>query len=438
MKRKYTAFLFLALTAATVLSAKTKIKIKNTVGADSDEIADYDLYTRTSETDYSGNTQTNSGFSLGDQFQLDLESDYVNGRFRLEAVYQNVDSSTAKMIFAPSGFVHFTPIQQFGIAFGNNFSKYFAIPSAYLAASDDTTKYGRLLTDSLGEERYFGNDSVAIFSNGFAGGITSDWNYGNMYAKVAAGGTFYPDTDEFEKAIDAGINAGLYNLFDIGFTAHDMTEATRKFGAFAGYTGMENLILNLGFYYNFTTSDYLPEERVERSNAWEYKKQSTKYALGLSAGYKFQEKGIGIYGDLISGLTNEYIGKIKYYDEDGNLVQTDITTIVRGSTYVKYKDGTAKRTDEYTHEGIPLYAQIRLTYQITPSVEALFNFKYRTLLRASDTNWITLYPRFKFDLPDEYGSIGAGIRFDMNAARYDGLSGISFPLTYTYKFKKKF
>ena len=58
-------------------------------------------------------------------------------------------------------------------------------------------------------------------------------------------------------------------------------------------------------------------------------------------------------------------------------------------------------------------------------------------MNANDTTWITLYPRVKIDVGNN-GSIGAGLRFDMNAARYDGLSGISIPLTYTYKFKKKF
>ena len=68
----------------------------------------------------------------------------------------------------------------------------------------------------------------------------------------------------------------------------------------------------------------------------------------------------------------------------------------------------------------------------------MLNFKIRTLLHASDTTWITVYPRFKFDLPANAGTIGTGIRFDMNAARADGLTALSIPLTYTYKFKKKF
>lgn len=436
MKRKYLGIALFALAAAT-LSAKTKLTVKNTVGGDLDELGDYDLFTKTSESDINDDMQTNSGISFGDRFQIDWENAFVNGRFRLEAVYQNVDDSLAKVIFAPSGYAHFTPLPQLGLVAGTNFYKHFAIPSAYLAAADDTTKYGRLLTDSLGEERYFGNDSVVLFSNGFAGGVTSDWNFGNGYAKFGGGGTFYPDEDEFEKAIDFGVNMGVQNAFDLGFTAHDVTEDSRKFGAFLGYAGNENLILNVGFYYNFTTSDYLPEARVERSGVDEFKKQSTKYALGLSGGYKFAEQGFGIYGDMISGLTNEYIGKVKYYDSDGNLIDSKTATIVRGSTIVKYKNGKAKRTDEFSHDAIPLYAQLRLTYQISEAVEAAFNFKLRTMINDGSSRWITVYPRLKIDLPQKYGSVGAGIRFDLNSARYDGFSGVSIPLTYTYKFKKK-
>ena len=448
--KRFLIFSFLGFLTGTAFA--DKLTIKNTVGANSDDVGEYDLFTNQKETDISGKTTETSTFAFGDRFQIDLESDTLNGRFRLETLFHNtsttydgekVDSEDAvpNLIFVPSGFLHFSPVQQFGLIVGNNFYKYFAIKSAYLSASDDTTKYGRLLTDSLGEDRYFSSGNIGIYSNGFAGGLTSNWNFGSddqIYIKMAGGATMYPDEDEFEKAVDFGLNAGLTNLFDIGFTAHDITEDDRKFGAFAGYTGNENLILNAGFYYNFTDSDYLPEECVTRSDEYEFKKQSTKYALGFSGGYNFSEKGFGIFGDVISGLTNEYIGKIKYYDSDGNLIDTKITTIVRGATIVKYKNGKAKRTDGFTHEGIPLFVSLRLNYRFSDSIEGDFNFKVRTLMNADDTTWITLYPKIKIDLPQKKGTINAGLRFDMNAARYDGLSGFSIPLSYTYKFKKKF
>ena len=83
------------------------------------------------------------------------------------------------------------PSQYFSVAAGNNFYKRFSIPSAYLAAADDTTKYGRLLTDSLGHEEYFGTDSFSVFSNGFALGATSEWNWGdyNQFNLILAAGS---------------------------------------------------------------------------------------------------------------------------------------------------------------------------------------------------------------------------------------------------------
>lgn len=454
MNRKYLAFTALALLAAGTISAKTKLTIKNTVGADSDQVGDYDLYTNQKEKDISDKTSEAKTLAFGDRFQIDLSNNYLEGRFRLETLYHDTDlfydgekvdyeDEIPKILFVPSGFLHIKPVKQFGVVGGNNFYKHFAIPSGYLAAADDTTKYGRMLTDSLGEDRYLTSGDVGIYSNGMAGGITSDWDIGDSgYLKLAGGATIYPEkdseTDELPKAIDFGVNAGLLNLFDFGFTAHDISEDTRKFGAFLGYTGNSNIVLNTGFYYNFTDSDYLPEMKVERSGDYEFKKQTTKYALGLTGGYKSAEKGFGIYGDMITGLTNEYIGKVKYYDSEGNLIDTKITTIIRGNSIVKYKDGSAKRTDEFTHNAIPFYGQIRLTYQLTDAVEAAFNFKLRTMINDSDCQWITLYPRLKIDLPQNYGTIGAGIRLDMNKTCYNGVSCISVPLTYTYKFKKKF
>lgn len=455
MKRFFLTYL---LIFTSTLAFADKLTIKNTVGADLDEVGDYDLYAKSTTTDVSGSEVSDSTFAFGEQFQLDWESYTLNGRFRLEMLYSNAqvydddDNELPEMLFIPSGFLHYTPILQCGIVAGNDFYKHFAIPSAYLAAEDTTTKWGRLITDSLGHDEYFTSGNVGLYSNGFAGGITSDWSWGEdyfCYVKSAVGATIYPDSDEFEKALDAGVNGGILNLFDLGFTAHNMTEEDRKFGAFAGYTGVSDLVLNVGFYYNFTDSDFLPESRVTRSDDnnedyYEYKKQKTKYALGLSTGYKFSN-GFGIYGDIISGLTNEYIGTIKYYANDGTLIKTVTTTIIRGETCVKYKYNSsgvlkAKRTDEFAAETIPFYSQIRFTYDFTTDVEGACNIKMRTLLfdDSGESNWLTFYPRLSVKLPEKKGTVAAGLRFDFNKARYDGLSSVSLPITYTYKFKKKF
>ena len=424
-----------------IFAEKSKITIKNVFGGDFDKLGDYDLFSHTNETDINGDTESNNNFAIGDRIQADFESKMVNSRVRLEMLYQNVANESHKFVFAPSGFVHFTPIPQIGIVAGNNFYKYFAFSSGYLAASDDTTKHGRLLVNSVDRDAYLGNDDFSVYGNGFAGGLTSNWTFGEddqIYVKAAAGASFYTNfDDDNDHTFDFGINGGMNNIFDFGFTAHAINSDERKFGVFAGLTYFPNLILNAGFYYNFTDSDYLPETRVERNNEDEFKKQTTKYALGLSGGYKFGF-GLGVYADIITGLTNEYIGKVKYYDSDGNLIDTKTTTIVRGGSAVKYVNGVAKRTDEFAHEGVPFYTQLRFTYSLTDELELLFNFKVRTMLRDSSSTWLTFYPHCNFDLPKKLGTVAAGIRLDMNKARTDGLYSISFPVTYTYKFKKKF
>ncbi len=527
-KNKTPLFALIPILLCPVNLAAQKLTIRNIFGADQDALGNYDLFTTQRQTDINEDLSTSNIFALGDQLQADYKSSLITGRLRLEAAFQTgstesngddantglaartsyTDDAIPNFVFAPSGFVHFTPIPQIGLLAGTSFFKHLAIPSAYLAAQDDTTKYGRLLTDSLGHEEYFGNDSAAFYFTGFAGGITSDWHFGKrqsakqgagnpqfnnagkdeneqdnsastgnfwsnnlLYLKTAFGITFAPvsdsgdsdgsgtgsnsgssgnstDTDSFEYALDAGINLGVEDLFDLGFTAHDLSHDTRKFAAFAGLTSIQNAVLNLGFYYNFTGSDFLPESRVTRSDdetgldIYKYKKQKTKYALGATGGYYFGSIGLGVYADIISGLNDEYIGQIEYNNNDGT-VTTETATISRGSTIVKYKqksNGTwkAKRTDEFTEGAVPFYSQLRLTYNATPELDFAFNFKVRTMLGDSDSTCLTLYPRTSYSLPNDLGSLSAGIRLDMNLARYQGISAFSVPFTYTYKFKKKF
>ena len=182
----------------------------------------------------------------------------------------------------------------------------------------------------------------------------------------------------------------------------------------------------------------MPEARVTRSGADEFKKQKTKYALGLTGGYEFSKIGLGLYADVISGLNDEYIDEIKYYDDDENLIKTEVATIKRGSTIVKYKDGSAKRTDEFTAGAVPFYTQFRVSYDPTDFLNLGFSFKLRTMLGDSSQTWISLFPNITFELPSKLGSITTGVHLDMNQARYNGLSDICIPLSYSYKFKKKF
>ena len=437
MKKRFSSIILLSILGISAFAQK--ITIKNTLGGDADEFGDGDFFAHTKETDISGETKTANNFFAGDQLQADFESDILTARARLELLYTNSGDASAKFTLFPSGFAHFEPISQFGIVFGNGYGKRFAARSAFLAAADDTTKTGRLLTDTLGREEYFGGENFCVKANGFSAGATSNWTFGEFdefFVKAAAGATIYPDSSDTEAAADFGVNAGIEDGFDFAFTAHNVNSAERKFGAFLGLTSIQNLILNAHFYYNFTDSDFLTESRVERSGADEFKKQKTKYALGASGGYKFSS-GFGIYADLISGLTNEYIGDIKYYDSDGNLIETKTATIVRGQTIVKYKNGKAKRTDEFVHGGVPFYSQIRVAYDVSDEVLAEMSFKIRALLRDADSTWFTIYPRASVNLPQKIGTVKAGIRLDFNTARYHGLSSVSVPISYTYKTKKK-
>ena len=453
----------LVATTAFTLSAQ-KLTIKNILGADYNDITNYDFFNSYNITEVDGSTSTSNFFSAAERIQADYKSPILTGRLRLEVSYENADDEVPNLLATPDGFVHFKPIDQFGIAIGNNFFRHFAIPSAYQVASNITTKYGRLLTDSLGHEDYIttgGNSSsetpdAAFFSHGFSGGLTSSWKFGEdseWYAKAAAGTTLSfisSETGEFtnqaEYAIDAGINLGNEQLFDFGFTAHDLTHIDRKFGVFAGLTSIENLILNLGFYYNFTSSMFLPETRVTRSDddgndIFKYKKQKTKYALGISCGYFFENIGLGISGDIISGLNDEYIDEIEYVNSDGTITE-ETATIKRGSTIVKYKqksDGTykAKRTDEFAEGAIPFFGSFTVNYLPIEELTISFNFMVKTMMNDPDSTFISFCPRVYYNLPNNIGEIAAGIRLNINKTYYDdGISSFSIPLYYTYKYKR--
>ena len=105
---------------------------------------------------------------------------------------------------------------------------------------------------------------------------------------------------------------------------------------------------------------------------------------------------------------------------------------------VKYKNGKAKRNDKFTSGAIPFYHQLRLSKTISENLELELNFKLRTMFGDTDSTWTTLYPKVTVELPSDAGSISTGIRFNWNNAQYDGLSSVSIPLTWSYKFKKKF
>ena len=171
-----------------------KISIKNVFGADSDELGDYDLYSLTNETDETGTTVTKNIFSIGDRFQFDYSSKNLDGRFRLDLLYNNSGEDNFGFVMAPTGFILFRPVKQLSFVLGNDFFKTFAIKSAYLAAADDTTKYGRLLINSLGNTNSFSSGGFTFVDQGFAGGISTNFVWGKdeqIYLNAAFGSTIF-------------------------------------------------------------------------------------------------------------------------------------------------------------------------------------------------------------------------------------------------------
>lgn len=445
-----------------------KLSITNQVGADSAGLANTDLYFFSNENLYSGDVKSISGWAIGDRLQLDFSSTIVTGRLRLEAEYNGTSEISNNIIFNPTGYVHFTPIRQIGFIVGNNVFKKYTIPASYLAAADDYSKAGRLITDtlSLDEEYYKVSDFFSIPNQILIGGLTSDWTFGKkdkIYLKMAATSNFHTDFQTTPLyTVDLGIDFGIKKAADFGFTAHDILSADRKFGAFAGLKRIDNFVLNGSYYYNFSGTDFSPEAAVEKDASsdnpyYEYKKQKTLHAVGISSGYFFKKIGLGIYADIITGLSDEYVANVKYYNTDGiqqapgtyeTYKQGTVTTgyqVVKRGSIVKYKDKkkdgneqTKTTTDGFTPGAVPFYAQVRLVYDLTDNLSTSFNFKIRSMFHDPDTTWLTFYPRVELDLPSNAGDITAGVRIDMNFTRFNGISNFSVPVAYTYKFTKDY
>lgn len=455
--------IFIVLITCSSLCFSQKLKVTNVFGADSDSNTASDLFFNTSETEASGDTASFYGFTLGDRLQADYSSPLISGRGRLEFSFLKTSDSDESFFFDPSGYIYITPLPQLGFFAGNNAFKKFVIPSSYLAAADDYTKYGRMITDTVSTDEDYRQipENFFIPSQVLIGGITSDWFFGKKdrnYLRLAVSSSVNTDqSEENSYSIDSAINFGNTKLFDFGVTGRNLTGGfNMKWGVFAGLKSIENLILNGSFYYNFTSEDYLPEVAVLKTDDddeeyYGYKKQKTLFALGLSGGYYFKKYRFGIYGDFISGLNSKYVENVRTYyngeldsssyeivDRSGADSSTSTPVKIKVKTTSSGKIKTTYKPDYFPENAVPFYSQLRLDYQFTDQVFSSLNLKLRSMFNASDNSWITIYPKLNFKLPCNSGDISTGLRMDFNLSRYEGLSSFSVPLTWTYSFGKDF
>ena len=247
------SFIVLGIALASLFSLNAQsISLTNTFGGNSDNVGTGDFL----KFDKDGNKQN---AVVGDRIQLDLASENIDSRVRLNLVGPN---------WTPAGqaYVNFRPVTGLNFIGGNKFFWKWTTPGAYLAATDDYLTHGKLADD---------NGAGIVYNyDGDAFGLT---------LAAAVGQASKLD-------LNFGAQLALKNLLTIGVTAQDVSEKTRSIGAYAAIQSVKNLILNLGYTYNTSDATYIAK---------------TQHLIQASAGYTFSDAGLSLYADAALGLNKK-------------------------------------------------------------------------------------------------------------------------------------
>mgnify|MGYP004554084057 FL=1 len=315
------------------------VSLSNTFGGDSDNTKADDFLI----FDKDFNKQA---VSVGDRVQLDVASEKLDSRIRLDI--------TNKLSL--SGYVNLRPVEFLNFIGGNKFFSKWAIPSASLLANDNVVSYGKLAD----------NDGAGVvldiagfkFSTAVAAESRLNLNFGLLYSQK--------------------------DMFNVGFTAQDVTEKSVSFGWFAGLNSIKNLTLNAGYVYNYNDDSYLP---------------ATEHALQLSCSYSYGDSGFFIAGDVQLGLNN-----------------------VKG-------DGSG---DAYAQDGIPYYIALAASYAPLDNLNLNLKADVRHGLESDKDNNYVLYPYGEYKTSVGTFTLGVRTAFDT-----DGFAGLSIPFSWKYKLSKK-
>ena len=153
---------------------------------------------------------------------------------------------------------------------------------------------------------------------------------------------------------------------------------------FVGLKAIENLTLNAGYIYNCTDTDFITS--------------SAKNALSLSAGYNFQDLGLFLCADVVSGIGNEYLdnGETEKYVKDDN----DLT---------------------------PFQTTLRVAYKVNDSVELGAKAEFSMMIGDSDSTKTEIYPNVTYGLPNNFGTLTTGIRVSTDN---DGIAKFAIPVSW--------
>ncbi len=344
-----------------------KITLTNTFGGDQDKIKSSDaLVLERNENQFFAT----SGMLFANRTQLDFEWDKIESRLRLEEYFTyNNSSSEQELNVNFKGFFRFKFIPQLSFLAGNSFFSKFPVEAAYLAASDDVPKFGRMLKNGAGvysEIPFLSDSEKTICLMKFSAGIEDD---------------VFDSTENLK--LDFAADFVFPKIFSIGFTAQDVLDASfGKYAVFAGLNFVPNLTLNFGYSYNNTDEDFLVNEAM--------------HSLICSVEYKVKSLGLKFSNDFICALSNEYLGK------------------------------SAKKY--YENNAIPFMDRIYAEYDFSSEYSAALDFRADGFFNEENVSFV-IHPSVQYKTLSKILTLNAGLRFYFETEQENPLVKISVPLT---------
>ena len=373
MKKTLLAGLALAMMGASVVSA-ADIKLSSNFGGDDDNIWSDDFIGWKRKTNKDGTRSDDfatSGKSAANVSER-LQLDVNSEKFdgRLRLEFKNIALDGKGANVRFRGYGRFTPIKALRFAAGNEFFTKYGVTGAYMAAADDWSKIGCLAKNGLAVSTSFGLDGLTVAAN-------------------LGGSSLFDDQQKLD--LNFGFDYKIADTVAIGGTAKNVTADERSFGAFFALTSVEDLTFNAGYIYN-ANDDFLPN--------------GTKNALQASVAYNFSDIGLSLAADVMSGLSNEYVSgdeTKEYKNSDGDAI-------------------------------IPFYTRVLVGYDVTENVNLSADLKLTTMLgQKNDATETVLYPKVEYKLPENFGTLVAGVRFTFqNYEDKGGLQKFSVPLCWKW------
>ena len=272
------------------------ISLTNTFGGDTDNIGSNGEFISINKD---GTKETTS--SIGDRIQLDVSSEKVDVRVRLDLAaptFKFNDSDSGKIdgkntTVRLRGYVDYKPWTWLHLNAGNYFFSKYGLKGAYLPVVDDYRQSGKLT----------GNSGASVIVD--VAGL-------KVAANVAAVARLN---------LNFGASYNIADFLDLSVVAQDVTEKTRIIAGYVGFTGVENLVANAGYIYNDSTGNYL---------------SSSQHAVTAAVGYNFKDIGFAVYAEGSFGLNNVKGGGTETkYAKDGVPVHAGLLV-----TYIPVKDVT--------------------------------------------------------------------------------------------------